>query len=166
VPAGTSRSTSRCYGIPAVTRVMAYVANAVTLWRCRQQCVLAALNLLRVHWRHQPWNGCIEYSVALTCDLIRKKYTLGDIPNKIRASVLEFCWIFFLIFGFKENILKYEWDLSQMQCFSNKCYVSLITTVKICLRRIVSFSHSSLVLYCIVSNSDNKLKWFECRTRT
>jgi hypothetical protein len=30
-PAGTSKSTSRCHGIQAVTRVMAYVADAVTL---------------------------------------------------------------------------------------------------------------------------------------
>jgi hypothetical protein len=31
VPAGTSKSTSRRHGIQAVTRVMAYVADAVTL---------------------------------------------------------------------------------------------------------------------------------------
>jgi hypothetical protein len=42
VPAGTSKSTLRRHGIQAVTRVMAYIANAVTLWRCLQQCVLAA----------------------------------------------------------------------------------------------------------------------------
>jgi hypothetical protein len=65
VPAGTSKSTSRRHGIQVVTRVMAYVADAVTLWRCLQQCVFADLNWLRLHWRHQPWNGCIEYSVAL-----------------------------------------------------------------------------------------------------
>jgi hypothetical protein len=55
----------RRHGIQAVTRVMVYVANAVTLWRCLQQCVLAASSWLRVHWRHQPWNDSIEYSVAL-----------------------------------------------------------------------------------------------------
>jgi hypothetical protein len=27
-------------------------------------CVVPKLNL-RVHWRHQPWNGCIKYTVAL-----------------------------------------------------------------------------------------------------
>jgi hypothetical protein len=54
----------RHHGIQTVTRVMAYVADAVTLWRCLQQCVLTGLNWLRVHWRYQPWNGCIEYSVA------------------------------------------------------------------------------------------------------
>jgi hypothetical protein len=42
LPTGTSKSTSR--GIKAVTRVMAYVADAVTLWRGLQQCVLAAPN--------------------------------------------------------------------------------------------------------------------------
>jgi hypothetical protein len=31
VPAGTSKSTLRRHGIQAVTRVMAYIANAVTL---------------------------------------------------------------------------------------------------------------------------------------
>jgi hypothetical protein len=31
VPAGTSKSTSRRHGIQAVTKFMAYVANAVTL---------------------------------------------------------------------------------------------------------------------------------------
>jgi quinol monooxygenase YgiN len=64
VTAGTSKYMLRRHGIQAVTRVMAYVTKAVTLWRCLQQCVLAALNQLRAHWRHQPWNGCIEYSVA------------------------------------------------------------------------------------------------------
>jgi hypothetical protein len=44
VPAGTSKSTLHRHGIQAVTRVMAYVADAVTLWRCLQQRVLAALN--------------------------------------------------------------------------------------------------------------------------
>jgi hypothetical protein len=43
VPAGTSKSTLCRHSIQVVTRVMAYVANAVTLWRCLQQCVLAAL---------------------------------------------------------------------------------------------------------------------------
>jgi hypothetical protein len=38
------KSMLRHHGIQAVTRVMAYVANAVTLGRCLQQCVLAALN--------------------------------------------------------------------------------------------------------------------------
>jgi hypothetical protein len=52
VPASTSKSTLRRHG-------MAYVTDAVTLWRCLQQCVLTGLNWLRVHWRHQPWNGCI-----------------------------------------------------------------------------------------------------------
>jgi hypothetical protein len=42
VPAGTSKSTLRRHSIQAVT--MAYVADAVTLWHCLQQCVLAALN--------------------------------------------------------------------------------------------------------------------------
>jgi hypothetical protein len=65
VPAGTSKSTLRRHGIQAVTRVTACIANAVTLWRCLQQCVLAASRYLWVHWRHQPWNSCIEYSVAL-----------------------------------------------------------------------------------------------------
>jgi hypothetical protein len=32
------------HGIQGVTRVMTYVDDAVTLWRCLQQCVLAALN--------------------------------------------------------------------------------------------------------------------------
>jgi hypothetical protein len=41
VPAGTSKSR---HGIQAVTSVMAYVADAVTLWCCLQQCALAALN--------------------------------------------------------------------------------------------------------------------------
>jgi hypothetical protein len=31
VPAGTSKSTSRCHGIQAETSVIAYVANSVTL---------------------------------------------------------------------------------------------------------------------------------------
>jgi hypothetical protein len=60
VPTGTSKSTLRRHGIQA----------AVTLWRCLQQCVLTGLNWLRVHWRHQPWNGCIEYSVALTATYV------------------------------------------------------------------------------------------------
>jgi hypothetical protein len=46
---------------------MAYVADAVTLWRCLQQCVLTGLN-----WRHQPWlhriqcgfNCCAEHLVG------------------------------------------------------------------------------------------------------
>jgi hypothetical protein len=56
-PSACDLRHSRPHGIQAVI-------SAVTLWRCLQQCVLAALNQLRVHWRHQPWNGCIE-SVAL-----------------------------------------------------------------------------------------------------
>jgi hypothetical protein len=40
VPTGTSKSMSRRYRIHAITRVMAYVADAATLWRCLQQCVL------------------------------------------------------------------------------------------------------------------------------
>jgi hypothetical protein len=47
---GTSRSTSRRHHfrpgiqtVTKVTKVMAYVANAVTLWRWLQQCVPAAL---------------------------------------------------------------------------------------------------------------------------
>jgi hypothetical protein len=44
VPAGTSKLTLRRHGIQTVTRVMVYVADAVTLQRCLQQCILAALN--------------------------------------------------------------------------------------------------------------------------
>jgi hypothetical protein len=40
VPAGTSKSTLRRHSIQAVTSVMAYVADAATLLRCLQQCVL------------------------------------------------------------------------------------------------------------------------------
>jgi hypothetical protein len=44
VLAGTSKSMLRRHVFQAITRVMAYVNNAVTLWRFLQQCVLAALN--------------------------------------------------------------------------------------------------------------------------
>jgi hypothetical protein len=45
VPAGTSNTMLRHHSIHRPSPgVMAYVANAVTLRRCLQQCVLAALN--------------------------------------------------------------------------------------------------------------------------
>jgi hypothetical protein len=44
IQASACKSTLRRHGIQAITRVMAYVADATMLWRCLQQCVLAALN--------------------------------------------------------------------------------------------------------------------------
>jgi hypothetical protein len=62
VPSDTCRSTSRRHhlrpGIQAVTRVMAYVANAVTLWRWLQQCVPAALRALT--WSTLNWLNRIQ----------------------------------------------------------------------------------------------------------
>jgi hypothetical protein len=67
VPAGTSKSTLRRHGIQAVTRVIAYVANAVTL--SSTMCT-GGFELASTALRHQLLNGCIEYSVALTSEHI------------------------------------------------------------------------------------------------
>jgi hypothetical protein len=59
VPAVTCRSRRQhfCPGIPVI---MAYVANAVTLWRWLQQCVLAALRALTsstLNWLNRIQSG-------------------------------------------------------------------------------------------------------------
>jgi hypothetical protein len=59
VPAGTSRYVVNHFRPgQTVTRVMAYVANAVTLWRWLQQCVPAALRALT--WSTLNWLNRIQ----------------------------------------------------------------------------------------------------------
>jgi hypothetical protein len=98
VPAGTSRSTSRRHHfrpvIQAVTRVMTYVANAVTLWHVwciilwcwLQQCGPAALRALT--WSTLNWLNRIQ------CGFKLKQYAtiFGLGYAKHGYILLDGCW--------------------------------------------------------------------------
>jgi hypothetical protein len=75
VPAGTSKSTSRRHGIQAVTRVMAYVADAVTQWRCD-----VVFN--NVYWRLWTWS-------ALTSSALKWQHRIQcGFKMKLKTSVV------------------------------------------------------------------------------
>jgi hypothetical protein len=94
VPAGTSKSTSRHHGIQAVTRVMhalvAYVADAVTLWCCLQQCVhggfelgSSALTSSNLKWLHRIQCGF---------KLIKTPYSLPRPSENLSLIDSDFQW--------------------------------------------------------------------------
>jgi hypothetical protein len=102
VPAGTSKSTPRCHGIQAVTRVMAYVADAVTLWRRLQtvfkqsstggfELASSALTSSTLKWLH--WIQCGFKQVSGSQCLQHKQPSYLINKNKTSSDFAKIHWI-------------------------------------------------------------------------